>query len=116
MKKIRLTSYFLTILFFTLSGFKGFDRPANNEVIQLGSKREIFVDNYLIDKLVNTRIVMHSPIDEGVVLYFDKRWEGIFCTYSTVIKDGGIYRTYYRGLPMAGKDGTNMETTCIAES
>jgi hypothetical protein len=33
-----------------------------------------------------------------------------------VIKDGELFRVYYRGLPTAGKDATNTETTCIAES
>lgn len=112
MKKIRLTSYFLTMLFFTLSGFKNLDQPTDSGVIQLGSKREIFVDNYLIDKLVDAKIVMHSPIDEGAVFYFDKPWEGIFCGYSTIIKDGDLYRVYYRGW-----NGISAaQVTCYAES
>ena len=86
------------------------------EPIQMGNKREIFVDNHLIDRLEGIRIVKHTPHDEGPVLYFDKSWEGIFCGYCTIIKDGGRFRLYYRGLPTAGKDGTNEETTCIAES
>jgi len=112
MKKIRLTSYFLIVLFFTLSGLKGFDKPTNSDVIQLGNRREIFVDNYMIDKLIDTRIVMHSPIDEGAVFYFDKPWEGLFSSYYTIIKDGDLYRVYYRGW-----NGVSAaQVTCYAES
>ena len=82
----------------------------------MDNKREIFIDNYLIDKLNGVQIIKHTPHDEGPVLYFDNPWEGVFCGYCTVIKDGELFRVYYRGLPTAGKDATNTETTCIAES
>ena len=82
----------------------------------MGDKREIFIDNYLIDKLNEVRIIKQTPHDEGSVLSFDNAWEGLFCGYCTVIKDGEQFRVYYRGLPTAGKDATNTETTCIAES
>ncbi|MCC6695647.1 MAG: hypothetical protein IT365_08450, partial [Candidatus Hydrogenedentes bacterium] len=36
--------------------------------------------------------------------------------YVTVIKDGDLYRLYYRGLPNSGKDGSDAEVTCYAES
>ena len=63
-------------------------------VIQLDSRRELFVDYYLIDSLKNTNLVLHEPRDEGAVLYFDKPWEGAFSGYCTIIKDGDIYRLY----------------------
>ena len=116
MGTIKLTGYFLTVLLFTLSGFKGDDKPVNNEVIILGDKREIFTDHYLIDKLEGTRIVLHTPHDDGIVMYFDKAWEGSFCGYCTIIKDGERFRAYYRGIPVAGNDGNSKEVTCYAES
>ena len=61
-------------------------------------------------------MIMHHPVDEGPVLYFDEAWEGPFCGYCTVIKDGEKYQLYYRGLPEAGKDGSDNETTCFAQS
>ena len=85
-------------------------------VIDIGSNRELFIDYYLIDQMDGAELVMHEPVDEGAVLYFDKPWEGPFCGYCTVIKDGETYRVYYRGLPKAGADGSNNETTCYAES
>jgi hypothetical protein len=50
------------------------------------------------------------------VLSFDKPWEGSFSTYSTIIRDGEIYRMYYRGLPTTRGEGTTEEFTCYAES
>ena len=47
---------------------------------------------------------------------FDKPWEGPFSGYCTVIKDGDLYRLYYRGLPKANPDGSDDESTCYAES
>ncbi|WP_172594287.1 glycoside hydrolase family protein [Mariniphaga sediminis] len=90
---------------------------SNSEVIQLEDKREIFVDHYLIDKLENASIQLHHPNDEGIVMYFDKPWEGVFCTYSTVINDNGLYRAYYRGgLSVDNEPYSNEEFTCYAES
>ena len=84
--------------------------------IKLGNKREIFVDYFLVDSLKNARLVLHAPRDEGPVLYFDNPWEGILSGACTLIKDGELYRIYYRGLPKAGGDGTDAEVTCYAES
>jgi hypothetical protein len=84
--------------------------------IELGSRREIFVDHFLIAKMDGVEVEMHEPIDEGTVLKFDNLWEGQFSGYCTVIKDGDTYRAYYRGNPEAGKDGSLTEVTCYAES
>ena len=83
--------------------------------LELNNKRELFVDDYFIDKLYGIEIKMHTPIDEGAVLYFDKPWEGPFCGYVTIIKDNNTYRAYYRG-SQGGRDGNNNEVTCYAES
>jgi len=117
MESTTLFRYFIVIFLVTFLNLNDLiGAGVKSDVIQLRNSREIFVDYYLIDKLQGIRIVKHTPRDEGKVLYFDKKWEGLFCTYSTIIKDLELYRAYYRGLPLAGKDGTNEETTCIAES
>jgi len=45
------------------------------ECRELGSRRELFVDHYLIDKLNNARLVLHHPKDEGPVIKFNQPWE-----------------------------------------
>jgi len=108
----------ILLLFGILPAF-GLSQPSDPDrfhEISLGSDRELFIDHYLVDTLINTRIVLHQPRDEGVVLRFDKSWEGVFSGYCTIIRDGEIFRLYYRGVPEAGGDGNNLETTCYAES
>lgn len=90
-------------------------KSADN-VIDIGSNRELFVDEYLIDKLDGARMTLHHPRHEGPVMKFDKPWEGPFSGYCTIIKDGDLYRVYYRGESKAGADGNNLEVTCVAES
>ncbi|HJT77335.1 MAG TPA: hypothetical protein VJ739_09065 [Gemmataceae bacterium] len=91
-------------------------RAAGPKVIELGTRRELFVDHFLIDHLAGVSLALERPRDEGVALRFDRPWEGAFCGYATVLHDGPGFRVYYRGLPVAGKDGSAAEVTCVAES
>ena len=91
-------------------------RAQNEKFIDIGSRLELFVDHYLIESMNSTELRMHTPVDEGAVLRFDKPWEGQFSGYCTVIKDGDLYRLYYRGIADAGSDGRSGERTCYAES
>lgn len=84
--------------------------------VSIGSRRELFVDGLLIERLTGTALRLHNPVEAETVLRFDMPWEGPFCGYPTVIADNGRLRLYYRGLPTAGKDGSSAEVTCIAES
>ena len=84
--------------------------------IQLGTRLELFVDDFLIERLDGTNLKLHEPTLAGVALRFDQPWEGAFSGYVTVIKDGNTFRMYYRGLPKAGRDGSDDEVTCYAES
>jgi hypothetical protein len=93
-----------------------FGADVKPRVIEIGSRRELFVDEELIETLGDIQLVMHRPRDEGQVLAFDKPWEGGFCAYATVIRDNDQLRLYYRGLGQAGEDGSRSETTCYAES
>ena len=85
-------------------------------VIDIGSRRELFVDRHLTDRWEGATLRLQQPVDAGPVLKFDRPWEGLFCGYGTVIHDGDTYRLYYRGLPVAGEDGSSREVTCYAES
>ena len=88
----------------------------DGDALSLGSRRELFVDHYLIDRLDRTQLALGSPKDEGIVMAFDKPWEGRFSAYVTVLKDGDRYRLYYRGVPESKHDGNEAEVTCTAES
>jgi hypothetical protein len=88
---------------------------ARGEGLDVGARRELFVDRYLIDKLTNAELRLQTPQPAEVAIRFDRRWEGRYCAYVTVIKDGATYRMYYRGLPEA-RHAQDVEVTCYAES
>ena len=66
-------------------------------VLDIGSRRELFVDDYMIDRLDGTRLKLREPRDEGVALQLDKPWEAPYPCYVSVAKDGDLYRMWYRG-------------------
>ena len=65
--------------------------------LQIGSRLELFVDDYLIDTIEGLTLQLHSPQPAGRALAFDQPWEGNTSAYATVIKDDARYRMYYRG-------------------
>jgi hypothetical protein len=85
------------------------------EAIDIGSRRELLVDHFLIDRMSNASLRMHNPQDQGPVLKLDRPWEGIFSAYFTVIDAGEKFQLYYRGLAKASKDDDE-QVTCYAES
>ncbi len=89
---------------------------ANPPVMDIGSRLELFVDDLLVDRLKGATLKLHEPQPAGVVLRFDAPWEGAFCGYVTVLRDTKRFLMYYRGLPVAGADGSTNEVTCYAES
>ena len=68
------------------------------DVYDLENKRELFVDQRLIEKLDGVEMRLSTPIPSGPVHKFDKPWEGPFSGYSTVIKDNDNYFLYYLSL------------------
>src|SRR5690606_8954954 len=95
-----------------LSSVENAVHAQKNKPLQVGSNRELFVDQYLIEKLNNVTQELHTPVNEGAVLKFDKPWEGNFSGYSTIIKDGTQFKMYYRGVREAKGDGNENEMTC----
>jgi hypothetical protein len=63
----------------------------------IGDRRELLVDDYLIDKLDGARLQLHQPVRREIVLVTDAPWEGNACSYPSVFQDGKRYRLYYHG-------------------
>lgn len=78
----------------------------SEEVIDVGSRRELFVDHFLIEELAGTQLKLQRPQLAEVAIRYDQPQENIFSFYGTVLKDGDTYRMYYRG----------NSSTCCAES
>jgi len=83
-------------------------------VLDIGSRRELFIDHLLIDKLAGTTLELQQPQPGGVAVKYDGPTDGRFCFYTTVLRDGDTYRMYYRGHPW-GPEWTS-SVTCYAES
>ena len=111
-KKVSLGLRIVTgiTLFATLSPAARAAQP-----IDIGDRRELFVDRHLIDKLDGARLKLHTPRDVGKVFVLDRPWEG-FGGYPTVIQNDGKFQLYYRGKTGMTNAGNPDETTCYAES
>lgn len=87
------------------------------DVLTLRDAPQLFVDHHFIESMEGeARLKLWEPRAGESVLTFDRPWEGRYSGYATVLHDGETYRMYYRGLPESGKDGSDRETTCYAES
>ena len=91
---------------------------AESGVIDIGSRRELFVDEFLIEKLAGVELTLHKPEARDVVLTCDAPWEGNVSAYYTIFEDEGLFRAYYRGWHFDGKSKTAAHPayTCYAES
>jgi len=84
---------------------------AGGERIDIGSRRELFVDRLLIERLDGVELRLARPLPAGKALVYDAPWERHFSFYTTVFRDGDTYRMYYRGWPPGAEP-----VTCYAES
>jgi poly(3-hydroxybutyrate) depolymerase len=85
--------------------------------IQLDSRLELLLDDWLIESMDNLRFELHQPRLAERVLEFDKPWENRpHCGYVTVFQDDDRYRMYYNcNLDPKTPYGRN-QATCYAES
>ena len=87
------------------------------EPIDIGSRLEPFVDDFLIDTIAGAKLTLHQPLLREVVIRHDAPWEGNVSWTHSVIQDGPIYRMYYRGAHAdINNDATARSFLCYAES
>lgn len=88
--------------------------------VDIGSRRELFVDDFLIDTLKNARLELQHPQPQEIVFACDQPWEGNTCIYFRVFPDGGKFRMWYQGahwqLDPADPLKTHPYHICYAES
>ena len=86
--------------------------------IDIGKRRELLVDDFLIEKLSGVQLALHKPEARDVVLVCDRPWEGNTSAYYTIFEDAGLFRMYYRGWHFDEKTKmpAHQEFTCYAES
>jgi len=107
------------ILFLFSSDYSSY--PAGYENVgvtirDLGTDFGLFVDDWLVDKMINVTFKMHPPEIKEVVFRFDAPWEGRASGYITLFQDGDKYRMYYRGGGEVSPVNIMWEYTGYAES
>lgn len=85
------------------------------EPLDIGSRWELFVDEFLVAQKDNVALKLHEPVRREIVLTTDQPWEGPTCGYFSVIQDGKKVRLYYRG-SAGGSDHSDAQVTCVVES
>jgi len=82
--------------------------------VEIGTRVEMFVDDWLIERQGGTSLRLNTPIKREIVLLTDKPWEGPPSAYYTVLQDGDRFRLYYRG--QCPTDRSEEQVACLAES
>ena len=66
-------------------------------MIDIGSRLELLVDDFLIDQRAGVSQQLHRPTAREVALEHQEPWEGNASVYDTVFQDDGLFRLYYAG-------------------
>ena len=93
-------------------------------VREIGSRLELFVDDWLIERLDGLSLRLQHPVSREVVLTCDEPWEGKYAAFFSVFADGELYRMYYRGWESTPETANlvgawweqNPRVVCYAES
>lgn len=72
--------------------------------IEIGTRRELFVDHYLIEDLVDTRLHLHPPERKNIVFAVAEPRENACSACFNVVQDQGRVLIYYRGYHPVGRD------------
>ena len=96
--------------------------PPAAGMLDIGSRRELFVDGFLVQELKGkAQLRLQQPVPREVVMVHDAAWEGSATAYHNIFQDGGRYRMYYRAWQISvtpEKVNTDSHPTfvCYAES
>ena len=91
-------------------------------VHEIGSRRELFVDDALIERLSGkAELRLQHPVPKEIAMEHKEPWEGSGCVYHSIFRDGDRYRMYYAAghldvTPNGVNAGTHGQFCCYAES
>ncbi len=109
------TLLFISSLLLSLAALSA-KPPEFQEPLDIGSRLELFVDRYLIDRLEGVRLQLHEPRPAGVAIKVDRPWEGRFNYGYKVFKEGGTYHLYYLARDMVAGEKLYVEYSSYARS
>lgn len=113
----------IAVVLLVTSSALSFGADAPVAPLAIDSRRELFVDDTLIDRLAGAaQLRLHHPEPRELVLLHDAPWEGTGSGYHSVFQDGPLYRMYYKAwhLEVSPQGKVDMNShplyCCYAES
>ncbi len=89
---------------------------STSSICRIGSRRELFVDRFLIERLEGgATLRQHRPVPREVVLSDDRAWESSI-GYFAALEVGGEFRLYYRAAHHGTGEAAQGEAMCLAQS
>lgn len=79
--------------------------------ISVGTQRQLFLDDFWFAQKKDIKLALHLPVPREAVITCDQPWEKRHLHYSCVLKDGELFRMWYRA-----DDGRGRTSICYAES
>ena len=67
------------------------------EIREVGTDLQLFIDDWLVESMQQTRRVLHRPQAKEIAIEVDRPWEGSYLYDPSILKDGNRYRMWYRG-------------------
>lgn len=92
----------------------------NTEIENIGSRRELLVDDTLLESYQGMHFNLHPAVPQEIVMTYDAPWEGSNNGYQVIFRDGSIIRMYYTSARVFNEDGSVQNGrpihVCYAES
>lgn len=89
--------------------------PGSDIIRDVGDRRELFVDDWLIAAMDNVTLRLHPATPREIAVPLDDAWAGPTTGFTNVFKDGDIYRMYYSN-DLYSPTGEFASCTSYAES
>jgi hypothetical protein len=93
-----------------------FSIGAEDAPIDVGDRRQLFVDGLLIDNMDAVRQVLHHPVPREIAIKPEHPWEEHGVSYMVAFRDGDKFRAWYRVDAAALGQGKRRAMTAYAES
>ena len=77
---------------------------SGDDAVQVGNDRQLFLDDLIVERLEGVQLRMHDPVARETVMSFDRPWEGEVSWCPVVLKDGDLYRMWYRSQTLGDPD------------
>lgn len=89
---------------------------AEDAPIDIGDRRQLFVDRLLIEKMDAVRQVLHHPTPREIAIKPEHPWEQYGVSYMVTFRDAGKFRAWYRVDAAPFGRGKRRAMTAYAES